>query len=179
MNKAYRYAIASIAVLLPSTAMAQAGPSPSATASATAEVVQPIAITCSGMNFGRLSPLASPTSVTLPPQGTPLIDASNIVVPGSRNLATPSNCGVTGALNLAYTVTLPTSATLTSGANTMSLSNFTISEELDGMPLDRLLATPQGSGGFDGFGVGAQLAVGGNQAPGLYTGTFVVSVRYN
>lgn len=172
---------AATGIMLSSVAYAQAGPSSSATANASAEVVRPLTIGCTGMSFAELAPLqTSAAVVVLPAQGGPLGDASNIVVPGSRTTATPSNCSVLGELNLTYTVTLPSAPVpLTSGSNSMTLTNFTISAEADPFPYDRKLATPFSGGGLNGFGVGATLNVGAAQAPGLYTGSFVVSVQYN
>lgn len=164
----------------PIAASAQAGPQSSANATASAKVVSPISVGCGPMEFGRLAPLpTAPADVVLPAQGGPLGDANNIVVPGSRSIATPSSCTAIGEMGLTFTVTLPTTATLTSGSNSMLLDTFTISEELDGMPLDRVLNTPLGGQGSNGFGVGATLHVGAAQAPGTYTGPFVVSVQYN
>jgi Mat/Ecp fimbriae major subunit len=171
---------AAVGLLLPSAAYAQAGPSAQTTANASAEVVKPLTIGCTGMSFSQLAPLQNASAqVVLPAQGGPLVDNSEIVVPGSRTQATPSNCTVLGELNLTYTVSLPAGATLSNGTATMPLSNFTISSEADANPLDRQLATPFNGAGLNGFGVGATLTVGAAQAPGLYTGQFVVSVQYN
>lgn len=181
MKHAYIAALAAAGLFVPATAMAQAGPSASANGNAAAEIVQPISIACTNMNFSRLAALTSASAeVVLPAQGGPLGDASNIVVPGSRTAATPSNCNVTGELGLAYTVTPPSAISLSNGAATMALSSFTISEEVDPNELDRQLSNELSPGiGFDGFGVGATLTVNANQVPGVYTGTFTVSVQYN
>lgn len=65
------------------------------------------------------------------------------------------------------TISLPATATLSSGAATMTLSNFTSDPA----------ATMVGSGTV--LTVGATLAVAANQAPGNYSGTFSVTVDYN
>lgn len=162
-------------LVLPSAVFAQAGSSSSATADASATVVQPLQVDCDTMHFGQLAPLSSPTYVIMPAQGSPLEDPYDIVVPGTRDFATPGNCHVTGEPGLSYHVSFADSATLSHGNDTMTLSAFTISQEVDGQPYDRLLS----STGSNGFGVGAKLSVGANQAPGLYTGTYLVSVQYN
>lgn len=175
--------LGAVAAMMSSTAFAQAGSPSSATANASAEIVKPLTIGCTGMSFAEIAPLQNATStVVLPAQGGPLGDPQNVVVPGTRTSATPSNCSVFGELDLTYTVTLPTGATLTNlsdSSKTMTLSNFTISAESDPNPLDRKLDTNFGGAGFNGFGVGATLNVGAAQTPGLYKGTFVVSVQYN
>lgn len=169
---------AATAVALPSAAFAQAGAPASATASASAEVVQPMTILCGPMHFGQLAPQNIATTITMNAQGTPLTDNDNISVPGSRNNAQPSNCVAKGEIGLTFHVSLPTGATLTHGSDTMTLSAFTISTDVDTDPLNRLLEDVGGEGS-NGFGIGATLNVGANQAPGLYAGPFVVTVQYN
>lgn len=65
------------------------------------------------------------------------------------------------------TITLPTTATMTSGANSMTLSNFTSD------PPNTVLGT-----GRTIVLVGATLTVAPNQAPGNYSGTYSVTVNY-
>ena len=76
---------------------------------------------------------------------------------------------VTGEGSQAYAITLPSSATLNSGGNTMTVDTFT--HDAGG--------SPALSSGSDSFNVGATLNVGASQAPGAYTGTFAVTVGYN
>jgi len=70
-----------------------------------------------------------------------------------------------------YSITLPTTYTITSGANNMTVTTFT--------------STPSGtgtlSGGTQTVNVGATLSVAASQAAGTYTnGTgFPVTVNYN
>jgi hypothetical protein len=165
-------------MVLPSAAYAQAGPEATANATATAEVVEPLSVACGPMHFGKLAPLHTATTVGLNAQGVPLDDPDNVVVPGTRNNAQPSNCTVNGEIGLSFGVTLPTATTLSNGSESMALDTFTISTDVDSDPLNRLLEDVGGIGS-NGFGVGATLHVGADQAPGLYTGTFVVSVQYN
>lgn len=65
------------------------------------------------------------------------------------------------------TITLPSTATMTSGADSMTLSNF-VSD-----PPNTVLGT-----GKTTVLVGATLTVAPNQAPGNYSGSFVVTVNY-
>ncbi len=76
---------------------------------------------------------------------------------------------VTGDPNTAFTVILPSSVTLTSGGNTMTLNGFS--------------SSPSGVGTLNGLGfsvlfVGATLQVGAGQAAGTYSGAFTVVVNY-
>ena len=65
------------------------------------------------------------------------------------------------------TIILPSTATMTSGTNTMTVSNF-VSD-----PANSVLGT-----GKTTVLVGATLTVAPNQAPGNYSGSFVVTVNY-
>ena len=69
-----------------------------------------------------------------------------------------------------YTITLPDNgtATLSNGASSMALSNFTSAPSLTGLL----------TGGTQVLQVGATLAIGASQPPGSYSGTFVVTVEY-
>lgn len=77
-----------------------------------------------------------------------------------------------GPVDLTYTITLPTSATLThstSSTTTMTVDAFTSNP------------TPTGAllpGETEQLSVGARLTVGNNQAPGSYSGTFDVTVNF-
>ncbi len=74
-------------------------------------------------------------------------------------------------MNNTYSITLPSSATLTSGGNTMTVDTFTHDE-------GALPKLPSGTGS-ETFNVGATLNVGAVQAGGTYSGTFAVTVSYN
>ena len=166
-------------LVLPSAAYAQAGPTSSATADASATIVAPLHITCTNMHFAQLAPIHTATTVVLPAQGSPLVDPDNIVVPGTRQNAQPTNCQVTGEDGLTFHVSLPTSTTLSHGGDSMTLDTFTISTDTDADAFNRLLENDGSGGGLAGFGVGATLHVGADQPAGVYTGPFVVSVQYN
>ncbi len=72
-------------------------------------------------------------------------------------------------MNNTYSITLPSSATLTSGGDTMTVDTFT--HDAGGAPTLVF--------GSDTFNVGATLKVDPNQAVGTYSGTFAVTVNYN
>jgi len=77
---------------------------------------------------------------------------------------------VTGALNTAYSVTIDTTATLSSGVNSMTVSTFATN-------------LTSGAGTLSATGtatvnVGATLNVAANQAAGAYSGTYNITVNY-
>ena len=79
---------------------------------------------------------------------------------------------VSGNANAGYSITLPINGvvSLTNGANSMPVDNFTSSPASSGQ---------LSAGGTQSLAVGATLSVGNAQASGSYSGTFNVTVEYN
>ena len=110
--------------------------------------------------------------------GTVIMSAAGARSPGGGVILVPSGSGsaasfnVTGDPNATYAITLPANdvVSLTSGANTMAVNNFT-SNPASGGQLS--------IGGSQTLTVGATLSVGSNQASGSYSGSFSVTVNYN
>lgn len=139
-----------------------------ATATATAVIVSPITIAqVNDMNFGNIIADADGGTVVLVPAGTrTLTGLTSPSLPGTVNAASFT---VTGLADAAYTVTLPASHTISSGANNMTVDTFTSD------------AGATITGGSVTVNVGATLNVGASQPAGTYTsGTgFSVTVNYN
>jgi hypothetical protein len=139
---------------------------------ATATIVQPISATLvTGLNFGNLA-----VSATL--GGTATVNIIGILaVTGGVTAVTggaPVTAGsltINGAANTPYTLGLTSGVTLTdaAGGGTLSLTNIT-APSASSLVLDGL--------GTQNINLGGQLTVGSNQAPGLYTGSFNVSIGY-
>jgi spore coat protein U-like protein len=169
-----------LALFLSTAIHAQTAPAPSITAHATAQIAAPLQIQCTGMQFGSLVATSTATSVTLPPDGSPALDPSGILLPGGSQNQKASNCSVSGDVAATYNVSLPSSVNLTDGSgHAMMLNTFAVSGDGDSNPLTRLLRNDGTGLGIDTFGVGAKVNVGANQPPGTYNGTFVVTVQYN
>lgn len=139
-------------------------------ATSNATVVAQIAVTENTlMNFGKFSSSASAGTITL----TPAASTSRSSTGGVSLLSTPTPSAgiftVTGDNGATYAITLPTTVTLTSGANNMTVNTFTSSP------------TPTGTltGGTQTLYVGAKLNVSASQPTGTYTGTYTVTVAYN
>jgi hypothetical protein len=144
-----------------------------ASATATATIVTPIAITkVADMNFGNVAVNATPGTVILAPAGTRTA-TGGVSLPATAGTVSAATFTVTGVATFTYAITLPTlPLTITSGLNTMTVTGFT--------------SNPSGTGTLPGFGppnllVGATLNVGGSQPAGTYvSGTpFDVTVNYN
>lgn len=132
-----------------------------------------------GMSFGNIFATASGGVITLTAASTPMRTAS---AGGLLSTISPSQFSttesvssakftVTGEVDATYTVSFENDVKLTGTGNAMDVDQFTtdLANNNDG-------ALTNGS---QVFYVGADLTVGGSQAPGDYTGTFDVTVAYN
>lgn len=138
-----------------------------ATANTSATVLQSISIAKNtDLDFGAFSPSTGGT-VVIGTDGSR--SKTSAVVLSSTATGSRAQFTVSGTTNATYAITLPASATLTSGANTMSVGSF--------------VSNPSGTGTLTGGSeilyVGATVTVASAQAAGAYTGTFDVSVEYN
>lgn len=143
--------------------------SPTATADATATIVAAISIdNTEDLNFGEVVTSSGSGTVTVSPAG---VRTASGVTLGSDAAVSAASFSVTGGAGYTYDITLPSSSvTLSDNGNTMSVDNF--------------ISDPSGSGtlssgGTQTLNVGATLTVGENQAPGSYSGSFVVTVAYD
>ena len=133
----------------------------------------PIAISATrALAYGSFA-AGSGGTVTLSAAGVRSASGGVILVPsGSWSAALFS---VTGDPSVTYSITLPANGvvSLTSGANTMAVDNFTSNPSAT-TPSTGLLS----AGGSQTLSVGATLSVGSNQASGSYSGSFSVTVNY-
>jgi len=146
-----------------------------ATASSTATIVTPIAITKTvDMNFGNVSVNGSLGTVVLAPAGT-RSTTGGVTTPATVGTVTAASFDITGQASYTYSITLPAAPvtlTHTNAVNTMTASTFTSSP------------TPTGTlsvGGTQTITVGATLNVAGSQLAGVYATLtpFTVTVNYN
>lgn len=149
-----------------------------ASASATATIITPIAITKTvDMNFGNISVNATGGTVILAPAGT-RSTSGGVTLPAFDNgTVTAASFDVTGTANYTYAITLPVGAspvTLTHTNNTNTMTAGTFATSIGGT------GTLNGSG-TQTFTVGATLNVSANQLAGVYTTAtpFDVTVNYN
>ncbi len=130
------------------------------------KIFAPISISSSGdLDFGTMVPTGTAGTVTVTPAGA----RSSVDVDLFGGVPAAASFDVTGEGSTNYSLTFPSSATLTSGGDTMTVDTFT----------DDAGASPTLSSGSDTFNVGATLHVGATQASGTYSGTFSVTVNYN
>lgn len=147
-------------------AMASTG-AHAATQTATAEVDIIAAVQLiqnDGLDFGVVASSSVAGTVALPATATTRTCSASVTCVGT---ALRGRFTVSNAAN-GYTVgiTVPTSTTLNSGGNSMTLA------------LAPSMASFVSNGAAQEFFVGGTLNVGANQAAGTYTGTYSVSADY-
>ena len=132
----------------------------------TITLLAPISISAVGdMDFGTMSTTGTAGTVTVTPAGV----RTSVNVDLFGGVPSAASFDVTGDPGANYSITFPSSATLTSGGDTMTVDTFKHDAGV----------TPTLVGGSDTFNVGATLNVGATEADGTYSGTFDVTANYN
>lgn len=148
-----------------------------ATGNASAVLVSPISITEStALNFGSISNglAAGSSTVVVSDDGvTATTYGASLAKVGATD--TRGVFAISGGNNLAYTVTLPASTTITDGSTNMTVGTFTTSSASAGAGLT---GTTSGTG-TDTFYVGATLTVNNTNNAGTYSGTYTITAAYN
>lgn len=169
-NKLYSAILAGTAVLAVTLGASSANAA-TATGTAKANIVTAINITAtpgSSLNFGAIVPGASAGNVTVSTAGVRGACPAGLVCTGSTSAQT---FDVTGTANMVAVVTAPTSVSITSGANSMSVA---LTHNAGGAGNTFTL----GAGGTFQLAFGGTLSVGASQAAGAYSQNFNVSVDY-
>lgn len=147
---------------------ATAGP---ATGSATAIIIGALTLThnaAATLNFGTTVSGTAGTIVVSAKDGT----STSTGVTFNSGITTQDGFTVIGAAGQSFTVTLPSTVTVTSGANTMTVSALT---SFCGVAAtSSCVASVTGTN----IGVGGTLTVPASQATGTYNGTYPLSITY-
>ena len=149
---------------------AQTNPNVEGTGTAAANIISPLSITQNnGLEFGTIATSGTAGTVTIAAQEALNLTWSNVSVIKPTDAARKSGkFTVTGLSGSTYKLTVPESATIANGANSMSIA-LTKSAPSTGNTL---------TGGTSSFYVGGTLSVGATQATGNYTGSYTVTVAY-
>ena len=141
-----------------------------ASADASARIVSPLQITkTADLKFGNVA--AGPAAGTVDMAITDVRTATGgVTLISAGNVSNAAAFDIIGAPDATFTISLPASILIASGANDMQVDNF-VSSLGATSALDAL--------GASALKVGATLNVAANQAVGLYTGSFDVTVAYN
>jgi len=160
--------LVSVGALLLAGMLPVHGQSSSATAMASAQIYQPISIQKPvDLNFGALIATRTAGQVLLGPDGSR--QATGGVLLASAAGVSSARFQVAGEPHATFSVSLPASVQITSGAHQMLVEGFST-----GGATQLLDAS-----GHLSLNVGATLGVEANQTPGTYAGTFTVTVAYN
>lgn len=180
MTKLFRVGAAGAAMFAAIT-MSSAAHADTASADATAEVLDALVLNNDrgALDFGTMV-VSGAGSVTLGSDNTIDCTSANIVCSGTTGVA---GFSVEGTASKAVTINLPTSgielrhpdySPLTAAQHTIDLDTFTSSENGSSGPEVTLDAS--GDATFD---VGGTIDLDGSEVPGIYSGTFAVSVEYS
>ena len=146
-----------------------------ASATATAVIISPITITKNvDMHFGNVAVTSVAGTVILDPQGN-RTTTGGVTLPAIAGSPAAASFLVSGEANYTYDIFLPTTPlTITSGANSMTVDQFTSNPVLTG-------TLSAGTPGTQQLDVGATLNVSAGQASGTYVSPtpFDVTVNYN
>jgi hypothetical protein len=141
----------------------------------TVDLLAPISLTnqvADCLDFGSIAKGTSLTYITIPATASPVPSYSGgdaSVVSSSTPRAAMFTVG--GAVNKTYSISLPTTSTLSFGSNVLNLSAFTCSNSTGGSAII--------SAFNNDFYVGATLELPSTTLSGQYIGTFSVTVDYN
>lgn len=163
-----------IALMVAAKVLADDAHSKSAITNSKARVIAPISILNTdgqGLDFGVIALGTTNSVVVVSASATVVANVSsgNAVIV----LSTPQKAAkftVSGEAEKTYSITLPESATIVNGTNSITISNFSSSNGAVGTI---------GTNGNDMFYVGGELTVPSDAIPAVYQGTFNVTVAYN
>jgi hypothetical protein len=144
-----------------------------ATGTSSATIVAPLSIAANlPLAFGKLDASGAAGTVVISAAGL-RSKTGGVVLVTAGSVQGAASFDVTGTPSATYSISLPaTAVTLTSGANSMTVGTFVSNPAAGG-------GGTLSAGGTETIGVGGTLNVGSAQAPGLYSGTFNVTVDYN
>jgi Domain of unknown function (DUF4402) len=141
-----------------------------ASADASARIVEPLQITkTADLKFGNIAagPSAGQVDMSISDVRTA---TGGVTLIAAGNVSNAAAFDIIGYPDASFTISLPSSILIASGANDMLVDNFVSS----------LGATSTlDAAGASALKVGASLNVAANQPVGLYTGSFDVTVAYN
>lgn len=123
------------------------------------------------LQFGTIALGTGDNTVTIAPTtGARVIAGAGTATGTTATTVSAAAFKVTGASGLGYTVTLPTSSTITDGTTTLTVNSYASS--LAGN-------TASLTGGDSHFAIGGTLTLTGTMTTGHYTGSFPITVAYN
>jgi Domain of unknown function (DUF4402) len=156
-----------VAAMLASVPLSADQNSAAGTASASANVTSGVTLSkTTDLDFGDVISGAAAGTVVVDTTGARTSGGSASLGSGATVAAASFDVNKAGAGNPHFSVSLPVSTTITSGANTMTVDTF-VHNATAVPPYEKVPFT---------LNVGATLHVGANQPSGTYSGTFLVTI---
>jgi hypothetical protein len=167
-----KFIVLSVALVMTVGAFAQGNPTASATATASANIIQPLEIAkTADLAFGNIASGTADGTVVIAVDGS-RTSTGGVTLIEAGNVSNAASFDVTGLADASFTIEVPTSIVIETegGADQMTVDNF-----ISSLGADSVLDV----NGEATLEVGATLNVSAQQAAGLYSGSFDVIVAYN
>jgi hypothetical protein len=167
-----KFFVLSAALVMTVVAFAQGNPTASATATASANIIQPLQIAkTADLAFGNIASGTADGTVVIAVDGS-RTSTGGVTLIEAGNVSNAASFDITGYADASFTIEVPASIVIETegGADQMTVNNFVSSLGADSV-LD--------VNGEATLEVGATLNVSAQQAAGLYSGSFDVIVAYN
>ena len=168
-NKTSLKVLAALSIL----ALPLASFSADGTGTSTATIVAPITITpVLDLAFGKFSANGGGTVTVNATTAARSVASGNVALVSQGNTTTAATFTIGGAGTAGFDITVPSSPI-----------NITHTNSVDQMSVGSFTSNPANSsslvGGAKTISVGGTLTIGAAQTPGVYSGTFTVTVEYN
>ena len=167
-----KFLVFTAAIVVSVSSFAQGNPTASATATASANIIQPLEIVkTADLAFGNIASGTSEGTVVIATDGA-RTSTGGVTLIEAGNVSNAASFDVNGLADASFTIEVPASIVIETegGAEQMTVDNFVSSLGADSVLNANGEATLQ---------VGATLNVSAQQAAGLYSGSFDVIVAYN
>jgi hypothetical protein len=167
-----KFLVFTAAIVVSVSSFAQGNPTASASATASANIIQPLEIVkTADLAFGNIASGTSEGTVVIATDGA-RTSTGGVTLIEAGNVSNAASFDVNGLADASFTIEVPASIVIETegGADQMTVDNFVSSLGADSV-LD--------ANGEATLNVGATLNVSAQQAAGLYSGSFDVIVAYN
>jgi hypothetical protein len=167
-----KFLVFTAAILTTVGVFAQGNPTATASATASANIIQPLEIVkTADLAFGNIASGTSEGTVVIATDGA-RTSTGGVTLIEAGNVSNAASFDVNGLADASFTIEVPASIVIETagGADQMTVDNFVSSLGADSV-LD--------ANGEATLNVGATLNVSAQQAAGLYSGSFDVIVAYN
>ena len=136
----------------------------------------------SGLNFGTIAIGAGPGTVSINTAGNRTIESGSGITLLTSGVSAPHAgvFSVTGTAGYTYSVAMPGTITVSSGANTMTIDSYVAKADAGTeAAYNSATAYTIPVGGVSTYYIGGLLHISSSQAQATYAGEYAVTVNYN